>query len=136
MIQAGTIRIGSGLHLLSRRLVLDQLDKPVAVDHLAGRDGDVTADLECFRAGRRPCADDPLPVLQEVPEALHEVLAAGLQDAPLHCRVRRQEIRGRAHVEDLARQELDHGLVLLRDAVDPGRGVVPPLLLQQESPGK
>ena len=46
MIQAGTIRIGSGRTVLGRRRVLDELDQPVAIDHLAGRDRDVAADLE------------------------------------------------------------------------------------------
>jgi hypothetical protein len=46
--------------------------------------------------------------------------------------VGRQEVRRRHHVEDLAGAELDHRLVLARDAADARGGVVPPLLLQQE----
>ena len=44
----------------------------------------------------------------------------------------RGEVRRREHVEELARAERDHVLVLLRDAAHAGRRVVPPLLRQQE----
>ena len=41
MIHAGTIRIGSGRTCSVGGVILDQLDQPVAVDHLAGRSGDI-----------------------------------------------------------------------------------------------
>ena len=42
------------------------------------------------------------------------------------------KFEGANHVEELARRELDHRLMLFRNAANAGRGVVPPLLLQQE----
>ena len=45
MIQAGTIRIGSGLHLRRLRRILDQFDQVVAKHHLTGRAGQILADL-------------------------------------------------------------------------------------------
>jgi hypothetical protein len=40
----------------------------------------------------------------------------------------RGEVRRRHHVEELARDEGNDVLVMLGDAFDTGRGVVPPLL--------
>ena len=108
MIQAGTIRIGSGRTCLRRRRVLDQLDQSVAVDDLAGRDGHVAA-----RPGRPPSR--PAASLRTIRsqssrklrKPCDEVLAARFQGAPLHDRVGGEEIGGRDHVEDLPRDELD-----------------------------
>ena len=133
MIQAGTISTGSGRTLRGRRRVLDELDQPVAIDHLARRHRDVAADHEILGADRLLAADRALPVLDAVLRAAHEVHAAVARR--VRCRtsgIGQQEVRRREHVEHLARGELDHVLVLLRDAAHAGGRVVPPLLLQQE----
>jgi hypothetical protein len=63
-------------HLSGRRRVLDELDQLVAEHDLAGRHRQVAADLEGLRPGGRPPVDRALPVLDEVPEAAHQVEAA------------------------------------------------------------
>ena len=71
MIQAGTIRIGSGRTVGGRRRVLDELDQPIAVDDLARRHGDVAADHEILGADRAFAADRALEVLGEIRPAVH-----------------------------------------------------------------
>ena len=51
MIQAGTISTGLAWTDGRLRRILDQFDQPVAVDDLAGGDGNVAAGHESFRAG-------------------------------------------------------------------------------------
>ena len=112
--------------------VLDQLNEPIAVNHLAGRDRNVAPNLERLRARRRLAADASLPIVQKIAEAVDEVSPACLQGSPPYRRVGGEEVGRRGHVEDLPGSELDDVLVLSRDPVDPGGGVVPPLLLQEK----
>ena len=100
MIQAGTIRIGSGLTCLGRRRVLDQLDQSIAVDDLAGRDRHVAA------AWNASCPTGGLPRTarsQSSRNSAHHAqgscrrLAACAAAPPDWS----EEIGGRDHVEDL-----------------------------------
>ena len=81
-------------HLLGRRRVLDQLHQVVLVDHLAGRDADVLADLEGVGVGHLDAqlALAALQVAQQVVEALQQVLAAGLGGLAQHLGVGQQEV--------------------------------------------
>jgi hypothetical protein len=126
---------GLGPHGLGPRLVLDELDQPVAVDDLARRHGQRLADLEPLYADRRPAIDGTLPVLEEVPESTHEVHAPLRAGSGEDLRVRQHEVRRREDVEHLPAHEPDAALVQPADAPDAGRGVVPPLLIEQERLG-
>ena len=52
--------------------ILDQLDQPVAQDHLARRDGDVAADAIGVGARRAAAGEGALPVLGHVLQAAHQ----------------------------------------------------------------
>ena len=54
MIQAGTISTGSAADRGGRRRILDQLDQLVAEHDLAGRGGEVLADLEAVGLAAPP----------------------------------------------------------------------------------
>ena len=55
MIQAGTIRIGSGCTSAVAGAYWIELDQPVAVDDLAGRHRDVAADREILPCRPASC---------------------------------------------------------------------------------
>ena len=97
------------LHLLGRRRVLDELHQVVLEDDLAGRDRDVLADLEGVQIGHLDAqlALAALEVAQQVLQALHQVLAAGLDGRPQHFRIGEQEIGRRHRVDELAGVEID-----------------------------
>ena len=132
MIQAGTNSTGSACTCAVVGLVLDQFDQPVAVDDDARRHGDGLAGAEFFGADRRLAPDFPLPVSPEIHRAAHEVHAAlgqrGLED----LRIGGDEIDRRHRVQGLAGQKAHDLLVMRRNASDPGRRVVPPLLVEEK----
>ena len=124
---------GSGRTWSRRRRVLDELDQPVAIDHLAGSNRHVAANHEILGAERLLSADRALPILHHVAPAAHQIHPAFADGVAKDFRVGQQEVRGGDHVEELARCELHHGFMVLGDAADTGGRVVPPLLIQQEA---
>ena len=120
-------------NLAGRGRVLDQLDQSIAVNDLAGGDCQIAADREILGADRLLSADGALPIFRHIAQAGHQVHPAFADGLPKYFRIGRQKIRGRDHVENLARDELHHLFVMLGDAADAGGRVVPPLLLQQKS---
>ena len=97
------------VYLLGRRRVLDQLHQ-VGLEHdLARRRRDVAADLERVEVGHldREPALAALEILQHVLEAAQQVLAAGLEGQPQDLGIGRDEVRGRHHLDELARVELE-----------------------------
>jgi hypothetical protein len=98
----------TALHRRGRRRVLDQLHELVLKDDLAGRVGDVLAELEGgeiahFQAQPAAAA---LEVLDQVAQALDQVLAPALERGLEHRRIGRGKIGGRQGVDELARVEL------------------------------
>ena len=90
------------------RLVLDQLHQHVAEDHLAGRRGEVDAELERARVGlaNAQIAVAGLDVFGQHFQAPHEVLAAFGKRRAQQLRIGGQEVRGRERRGDLAQIEL------------------------------
>ena len=115
------------------RRVLDQFDQAIAKDHVAGRDRHVAADLELRRRppGRLPpSARSQSSTQLSAPRSRFVPPCA--QRAVENLRIGLDEVGRRNHVQELARAERDHLLVLAGDAANAGRRVVPPLLRQQE----
>ena len=81
--------------------------------------------------GGRP-ACDPLPVRDPVQPALVQVEPARLDRPPQHLGVGEREVARRDDVEELPRDERHDVLVVAGHAAHLGRGVVPPLLHEQE----
>ena len=107
------------VHLRGGRRVLDQLHQIVLVDHLAGRGGDVLADLERLLVGhadlQAPSA--PLEVGEQVLEAIQQVLAAGLLGFAQDRRIGQDEVARRDRADELPGVEVDLLLVL---GIEPG----------------
>ena len=104
------------VHGLGRRRVLDQLDQPVAVDHLARRQGEVAA----RREGRQ--VDDAetafLQVVQQVARPVGEAGPAGLHGPAQGGGIGHQQQR-RAHgVDELAQVEVQALPLRLVHALD------------------
>ncbi len=94
-------------HGLGRGRVLDQLHDVVAVYDLAGRRGDVDADLEGARIGLPDLelAAAGLDVLRQHLHAAHQVLAVLLQRLAQQFGIRRDEVGGRECAGDLLHVE-------------------------------
>ena len=92
-----------GMHLRLRGRVVDDLEQAVAEDHRAGRGGEVAADLEAIRVGHAHVAG--LQVGEHVAPALHQALAAAVDELPQRERVGQQVVGGRHRVEPLAPPE-------------------------------
>ena len=107
------------VHLRGGRRVLDQLHQIVLVDHLAGRGGDVLADLERLLVGhadlQAPSA--PLEVGEQMLEAVQQVLAAGLLGFAQDRRIGQDEVARRDRADELPGVEVDLLLVL---GIEPG----------------
>ncbi len=114
--------------LLRRRLVLDELHELVLEHDLAGRGGDVDAELEGLGVGHRDLelAVAALDVVQQVVQALHQVLAAGGDRLAKHLGIGQREIRRRQRVDILAREEIDFPFRVLVEALDVSHFVVQP----------
>src|SRR5262249_14306576 len=121
-----------GPYLGGRRRIADQLDQPVAIDDPAGRHCDIAADHEIFGTGGLLALRRALPILDPNAPSRGPIPSALLSGARKHFGICPEKIRRREHVEDLARRERDHVLVMVRDAADIGGGGVPPLLIEQE----
>ena len=118
--------------LFGRRSILDQLDQAIAIDHLAGRYRDIAADLKLLGAGRLLAAQGALAICKKILRAAHQIESTGAYCAPQDFRIGQQEIRWRGHVKQLPRGEFHHVFVMFRHPAQAGRGIVPPLLLQQK----
>jgi hypothetical protein len=129
LIHGGTISID----LFGARRVLDELHQLVLVDDLAGRGGDVLADLEGLHVGLpdRELAFAALEVGQQVLQALDQVLALGLDGRLQHLRVGHREVRGRHRVGKLPCIELDLLRRLVVDAFDFLDGALQPARREQ-----
>ena len=117
----------------ARRRVLNELDQTIAINHLARGLGHVAADDESVGPNGPFAGDGALGVLHVVLKTFDQVEPAGGDGAQQDLGIGQRKIRRRAHVEDLPRGELDHVLMVLGNAAQSGRGVVPPLLLQQKA---
>ena len=112
---------------------MNELHQPIASYDLTRRNRNVAANLE------RLCTDGLLPfdnaplVFPEVRGTTHEIHPTLLKRGFEHLGVCEQEIRGRDHVEQLARDEGHDVLVMCFDALHAGRRVMPPLLREQEA---
>ena len=75
------------------------------------------------RSSRSELAAAALDVVEQVVQALHEVLAAGRDGLAEHLGIGQREVRRRQRVDVLAREEVDLLLGVLVEAVDlpPGR---------------
>ncbi len=108
--------------LLGLRLVLDQLEQPVLVHHLPGRNGDVLAHDEFLEALRQFAAALAPHVLGQVVHAALQVRAALLFRRADELRIGHRQVRRGRHLDDLAGQEADQLFVVLADPVNAGRG--------------
>ncbi len=117
---------------LADGIVLDELDQPVAEDHLAGRRREVLSDLEGIDADRHAPAGRTLGIFDEIPGAAQEIAAAFREGLAQDLGVGRDEVGRRDHVEHLPRREFEDALVAFRHAVHAGRGVMPPVLAEKE----
>ena len=118
------------MHLLGARCILDQLNQVILEDHLAGRNGEILSDFECFVVGG---LDVQLPVAvgeirHEVLHAVDEIPAAGLGDRLHYFGVGEREVARRQRIGHLAdgERELLLGalveLVEILDQIHPGTG--------------
>ena len=96
-------------HLLGDRRVVDQLEQPVAPDHLARRGTEVAPDLERVGLDHQQLAG--LEVAQPIGPACLQALAAGLERALDRARVGPEEVAWRDRVEPVVDPEM--GLLLL-----------------------
>ena len=114
------------------RPVLDQLDQPVSIDHLARRARHRLADDESLAAGGRKVERFTRRIFGGVGGAALQVGGRFAQRAIEYDRIRPDAIRRRHRIEPLARCEADHLLVMARHAGNTGGGVLPPLLTEQK----
>ena len=112
------------MDLLGLRRVLDQLDQPIAVDHLARRDGEVAPRRERLGVDHGQAA--LLEVVQEVARPVGEAGAAGLHRPAQRCRVGKEQQRRAGRVDELLQMEAQPlalggleilGLALLQEEV-------------------
>ena len=114
------------MHLLGRRLVLDQFQHPVAEHDRAFGGADVPAKLERLRVGQRRQEITPvrLDVANKVLKPFHKALALGLHRALQSVGVGGKEIGRRNHVHQLPR-EMFHPLAFVGlQPLKPGHGAV------------
>src|SRR5258707_935664 len=104
--------------LFRARGILYELHQVVLEHHLAGRRGDVHAELECLLVGHADAA--ALDVGEQIVQAADQILPARLQGLAQHLRVGQSEVRRRQRVDVLARVEIHLLLCFLRQALDGG----------------
>ena len=125
LIHGGTIRKGFFVLIRRLRVVLDQLEQIVLEHHLARRRGNVLAHLEGAGVGH---ADAQLAVIadvvQQVVQALDQVLAVALDRLAEHFRVGQREVGRRQGVDVLAGEEIDLLLGRLVEALGTADGVM------------
>ena len=121
------------MHLVGRRIVLDQFDQLVAEHDLAARRRDVLADDEIIARGRLPAARQQAhPVAAPVLPAAHEIRATALERLLQHFGIGCGEIRRRQHIQHLPDREFDDRLVWFRHTAHAGGSVMPRLLRLQK----
>ena len=109
------------MDLFRGRFELKELDELVAENHLAGRRGDILADLERRLVGLADgqSATAPCNIGSGVTQTVYQALAARFQHGAQRSRIGRKEIRRRQRVNGLAGIEL--GLALVRGTKIGGR---------------
>ncbi len=111
----------------------NKLDHLVLIDDLAGRGGNVLAQLERIEVGH-PDVELALAAL-EIPEhvlqAVDQILAAGFDGEPHHFGIGHREVAGRHRIDELAGIELELLLGLVVEAFDVGDHVLNPAGGQQ-----
>ncbi len=114
--------------LFRRRLVLDELHELVLEHDLAGCRRDVDAEFERLGVGHRDLelAVAALDVVQQVVQALDEVLAARGDRLAIHLGIGQREVRRRQRVDVLAREEIHLLFRVLVQALDVRHFVVQP----------
>ena len=119
LIHGGMMSSGRFHAFLVDGLVLDELHELVLEHDLARRGRDVDAELEGLGVGHRDLelAAAALDVVQEVVQALDEVLSARGDGFAEHLRIGQREVRRRQRVDVLAREEVDLLLRVLVEAV-------------------
>ncbi len=97
------------MYRLGVRRVLQQLDQLVLVDDLARRGGDVLADLERRHVGHRDRepAFAAFEIVEQVLQAVQQILAAAIDRRAQHLGIGHQEIRRRDRVDELPCIEID-----------------------------
>ena len=124
---------GFGVDPLSGRLVLDELDEGIAIDHLAGGHRQVPPDDEGLpQAVRAVAQQQVLQVGEEVGPATEQILSPLPPGRLEDLRVGQGRVGGGEEVQELAGDEGDDGLVLFGNAAVVGGGDVPPLLGEQK----
>jgi hypothetical protein len=107
-------------HSLGRGRVLDELHQLVLVDHLAGRDRQIAADLEfrCVGLADPQLAAAGLDVLGQHVHAAHQVFRVAVERLAQQLRIGQDEIRRRDRVRNLPHVELG---LLPRVRIEPFR---------------
>ena len=120
------------IDLLRRRIVLQQFDHLVAEHHLAGRGGDILADLEGVgRLADGKLALAALDIVEQIVQTLDQILAVRLQRGAQHFGIGEEEIGGRDRVGELLGIEFDALARLVVEAVELGDRVLHPVGGQQ-----
>ena len=109
LIHGGTIRKGFLYWSGRGRVVLDELEQFVLEDYLARRRGDVLAHFEGRGVGHADAqlAVAGLDVVQQVVEALDQVLAVALDGFAEDFRIGQGEVGRRQRVDVLTGEEVD-----------------------------
>ena len=124
---------GFGMDPVPGRLVLDELDEGIAIDHLARGHRQVLPDDEGLpQAVRAVAQQQVLQVGEEVGPATEQIPSPLPPGRLEDLRVGQGRVGGREEVQELAGDEGDDGLVLFGDAAVVGGGDVPPLLGEQK----
>ena len=123
-----------GLYEIRSRVILDEFHQIVAVDHLAGRDGNVASRLEGY--GPIGCQMGCFQyIASQITETPHEIRTALFESSLEDFRVGQREVARRKHVQNLPGVKFDQAFVLGSDTGNTRSNVVPPLLRQQEGLG-
>ena len=104
----------------------------VAIDHFAGRHGNLVAGPVGFGPGWWLVVLQAVQIVEPVLKAAHQVLPAVLQGLFLHFRIGQKIVRRRKHIEELPGCEFHDVFVLSGDAAYACCRVVPPLLIEKE----
>jgi len=99
---------------------LNELYQIVLEDDLAGRDGDIAADLEGIEVGHldHETTLAAIQILEHVLQPVDEILALGVDGRAQHLGIGQNEIRWRDRVDELPRVEIDLARGFIIEPVD------------------